>query len=136
MSLKRNTLFQCQDDQCPAVFEVVNPCEHDCDCDPACCDQPMKQLEAKTADASTEKHVPVIEPQDDGFLVKVGSVPHPMEDKHWIQWIELHCTSCGMMMRKFLNPGDEPQAFFPCPEPGNCEVFAREHCNVHGLWKA
>ncbi|MHC4394649.1 MAG: desulfoferrodoxin [Planctomycetota bacterium] len=95
-----------------------------------CCDQPMELLEEKTADAATEKHVPVIEKIDGGYSVKVGSVPHPMEEKHYIEWIEL--LADGKAYRQFLKPGDAPQAIF------NIEadtVAAREHCNVHGLWK-
>ena len=95
-----------------------------------CCGQPMELLDEKTADAATEKHVPVIEKIDGGYRVKVGSVPHPMEDKHYIEWIEL--LADGKAYRQFLEPGSEPEAIF------NIEaslVTAREHCNVHGLWK-
>jgi len=96
-----------------------------------CCDQPMVKLEEQTADFKTEKHVPVIEKQSDGFLVKVGSVPHPMEEKHYIEWIEL--IADGVSYRKYLNPGDQPQAFF-CIDAQ--EVSAREYCNVHKLWRS
>ena len=95
-----------------------------------CCGQPMELLDEKTADAATEKHVPVIEKIDGGYRVKVGSVPHPMEDKHYIEWIEL--LADGKAYRQFLEPGMAPETVF------NIEadpVSAREHCNVHGLWK-
>lgn len=95
-----------------------------------CCGQPMELLEEKTADAATEKHVPVIEKVDGGIKVKVGSVPHPMEDKHYIEWIEL--LADGKAYRQFLNPGDAPEAVFTIEADS---VSAREHCNVHGLWK-
>ena len=95
-----------------------------------CCGKPMENLAAKTADEGKEKHVPVIEKVDGGIKVKVGSVPHPMEEKHYIEWIEILAN--GKAYRQFLNPGDVPEAVF------NVEastVTAREHCNVHGLWE-
>lgn len=95
-----------------------------------CCGEPMILLEEQTADATTEKHVPVIEKVDGGFKVKVGSVPHPMEEKHYIEWIQLHAD--GAAYRAFLSPGDAPEAFFNVSAE---KVFAREFCNVHGLWK-
>jgi len=95
-----------------------------------CCGQPMENLAAKTADEGKEKHVPVIEKVDGGIKVKVGSVPHPMEEKHHIEWIELLAN--GKAYRQFLEPGMVPEAVFNV-EAGS--VNAREHCNVHGLWK-
>jgi len=95
-----------------------------------CCDKPMELLDEKTADATTEKHVPVIEKIDGGYKVKVGSVPHPMEEKHYIEWIEL--LADGKAYRQFLEPGDAPEATFRVEADS---VGAREHCNVHGLWK-
>jgi len=95
-----------------------------------CCGKPMELLDEKTADAATEKHVPVIEKIDGGYKVKVGSVAHPMEDKHYIEWIEL--LADGKAYRQFLEPGSEPKAIFNIEASS---VTAREHCNVHGLWK-
>jgi len=95
-----------------------------------CCGKPMELLDEKTADATTEKHVPVIEKIDGGYKVKVGSVPHPMEEKHYIEWIEL--LADGKAYRQFLEPGDAPEATFRVEADS---VGAREHCNVHGLWK-
>jgi superoxide reductase len=95
-----------------------------------CCGTTMKLLDEKTADAATEKHVPVIEKIDGGYRVKVGSVPHPMQDDHFIEWIEL--LTDGKAYRQFLEPGDEPEAIF---NVGGNSVGAREYCNVHGLWK-
>ena len=96
-----------------------------------CCNQPMTLLQENTVDAATEKHVPVIEKTDSGVLVKVGSVAHPMEDAHYIQWIQV--IADGKAYRKFLEPGDAPEAEF-CIDAE--EVTAREYCNLHGHWKA
>lgn len=96
-----------------------------------CCGQPMELLEEKTEDVGQEKHVPVIEKTEKGIKVKVGSVPHPMEEEHYIEWIEIIIN--GQVYRKFLNPGDQPEAEF---EIKTESVEAREYCNVHGLWKS
>ena len=90
----------------------------------------MTLLEEQTADATKEKHVPVIEKVEGGVKVKVGSVPHPMVDNHYIEWIEI--IADGKAYRQFLEPGDEPEATF-CVDAE--EITAREHCNLHGLWK-
>lgn len=96
-----------------------------------CCGQPMVLLAENTEDAATEKHVPVIEKVDGGIKVKVGDVAHPMEEKHYIEWIEV--IADGKAYRQFLNPGEAPEAVFNI-EADN--VAAREYCNVHGHWKA
>jgi len=96
-----------------------------------CCGQPMENLTAKTADEGKEKHVPVIQGVDGGIKVKIGSVPHPMEEKHYIEWIEI--VADGKTYRQFLNPGDAPEAEFAVEANS---VTAREHCNIHGLWEA
>ena len=95
-----------------------------------CCGQPMKNLLPKTADEGKEKHVPVIEKVDGGIKVKIGSIAHPMEEKHYIEWIEL--SADGKAYRKFLTPGDAPEAVFGIEAN---VVTAREHCSIHGLWK-
>ena len=95
-----------------------------------CCGEPMKNLVAKAADEGREKHVPVIEKTKTGFKVKVGSIAHPMEEKHYIEWIEI--LADGKAYREFLNPGDAPEAVFDVTAD---KVAAREYCNVHGLWK-
>ncbi len=95
-----------------------------------CCGQPMKLMAENSVDAAKEKHVPVIEKVDNGYRVAVGSVPHPMEEKHYIEWIEL--VVGDRAYRQFLNPGDAPEAFFCVDAEG---VTAREYCNLHGLWK-
>ena len=95
-----------------------------------CCEEPMELLDEKTADTGKEKHVPVIEEVEGGYKVKVGSVPHPMEEKHFIEWIELLADSKAY--RQSLKPGIAPEALFSIKAES---VSAREHCNVHGLWK-
>jgi superoxide reductase len=96
-----------------------------------CCGEPMQLMAEKTEDAATEKHVPYIERADGGVKVRVGqNQAHPMEAKHWIQWIELLVD--GKAYRQFLNPGDAPEAFFPVTGE---DLTAREFCNIHGLWK-
>ncbi len=96
-----------------------------------CCGENMVRLEENITDAATEKHVPVIERKDDGYLVKVGDIAHPMIEKHYIEWIEL--IADGIVYRQFMNPGQAPEAFFEITAEG---VIAREYCNLHGLWKA
>ncbi|MEN9979796.1 MAG: desulfoferrodoxin [candidate division WOR-3 bacterium] len=95
-----------------------------------CCGQPMKLLVENTTDASREKHVPVIEKTATGYLIKVGSMPHPMEEKHYIEWIELIADERAY--RQFLVPGQKPEAEFSVQAQN---VYAREYCNIHGLWK-
>jgi superoxide reductase len=97
---------------------------------PSCCDQPMKRFVENTVDAAKEKHVPAVEKIDGGYKVKVGTVAHPMEEKHYIQWIELKAD--GRVMRQFLKPGTPAEAVFITPATA---VTVREYCNLHGLWK-
>lgn len=97
-----------------------------------CCDQPMELLDEKTADTATEKHVPYIERTENGVKVRVGeNAAHPMEEKHFIQWIELLID--GKAYRQFLKPGGPPEATFAVTGQN---ITARELCNIHGLWKA
>ena len=96
-----------------------------------CCGQPMNLLVENTVDAAKEKHVPVIEKVEGGVKVKVGDVAHPMEEKHWIEWIEI--IADGKAYRQFLNPGEAPEAIFNVEAE---QIAAREYCNIHGLWKA
>lgn len=95
-----------------------------------CCNVDMELMEEKTADSSTEKHVPVVDKVEGGYKVLVGSVPHPMADAHYIEWIEL--VADGIVYRKYLNPGDVAEAIFAIDAEN---VSAREYCSVHGLWK-
>ncbi len=96
-----------------------------------CCGKPMVLHEENTVDAAKEKHVPVIEKIDGGYKVKVGSVAHPMEEKHFIEWIEL--IEGDFSQRVFLKPGQEPEASF-CTDASS--VTARAYCNLHGLWRS
>ena len=97
-----------------------------------CCGEEMKLLEEQTKDSSIEKHVPYIEKTNDGVIVKVGqNEDHPMIEKHYIEWIQI--TADGASYRKFLKPGDKPQAKFQIKAD---KINAREYCNVHGLWKS
>lgn len=96
-----------------------------------CCGQPMELVEEKTQDEGNEKHVPVIEKTETGIKVKVGSVQHPMEEKHYIEWIEVIAGT--KVCRKFLKPGDAPEAEFEIKAD---DIVAREYCNIHGLWRS
>ena len=95
-----------------------------------CCGQPMVLRSENAVDAAREKHVPVVEKTAGGVRVKVGSVAHPMEEKHYIEWIEI--IADGKAYRQFLKPGDSPEAMFNIEAE---DVTAREYCNLHGLWK-
>ncbi|MDR2367449.1 MAG: desulfoferrodoxin [Deltaproteobacteria bacterium] len=97
----------------------------------SCCAAPMKEFIANTTDAAKEKHVPVITKVPGGYKVAVGSVAHPMEEKHYIQWIELEVN--GIRQFKRLAPGQAPEVTFQADEG---PAVAREYCNLHGLWKA
>ncbi len=112
---------------CGNIVEVL----HAGDGELVCCGQPMTLMKENTVDASKEKHVPIIEQTATGIKVKVGSVPHPMEEKHYIEWIQV--IADGTAYRKFLRPGDKPEAEFPVKTK---KIEAREYCNLHGLWKS
>ena len=94
-----------------------------------CCGQDMTLFTENTTDAAQEKHVPVVEKVAGGFKVTVGSVAHPMEESHYIEWIEV--IAGDRLCRQYLNPGDAPEAFFATDADS---VKAREYCNMHGLW--
>ncbi len=122
---KRLEIYSC--DICGNIVEVLTGGPGEL----VCCEEPMELLDAKSVDEGKEKHVPVVEKTSGGLEVKVGSVPHPMLEKHYIEWIEL--IHNGKAYRQFLEPGQEPSALFVVDaEPD--EVSAREHCNIHGLW--
>ena len=118
-------VYKCE--LCGNIVEVL----HGGAGDLVCCGEKMILFSENTVDAAKEKHVPVIEKTATGYKVKVGDVPHPMTDKHWIEWIEL--IADGKVYRQFLEPGQEPVAEF-CIQAES--VVAREYCNLHGLWKA
>jgi superoxide reductase len=118
-------IYKCE--LCGNIVEVLHAGKGEL----VCCGEAMKLYKENTVDAAKEKHVPVVEKTADGFKVKVGSVAHPMEEKHYIEWIEI--IADGKAYRQFLNPGDAPEAVFKI---GAAQVTAREYCNLHGLWKA
>ncbi|MBU8910896.1 MAG: desulfoferrodoxin [Desulfobacterales bacterium] len=98
-----------------------------------CCGQPMDRLVENTVDAALEKHVPVIEKIDGGYLVKIGSVAHPMGTDHWIEWIELTSEDDTFVQRQMLTPTSSPEAKF---KTDAAKVVARAYCNLHGLWQS
>jgi superoxide reductase len=121
----RLEIFKCE--VCGNIVEVIHAAAGEL----SCCKTPMKLLAEGVTDAAREKHVPVLAKTADGYKVTVGSVAHPMEEKHWIQWVEL--VADGIAYRKFLKPGDAPEAEF---RVSGSNVYAREYCNLHGHWKA
>ncbi len=125
MATERLQVYKCE--VCGNMVEVIHAGAGTL----VCCGQDMRLLKEGETDAATEKHVPVIEKADGGYKVKVGDVAHPMEEKHYIEWIEL--TADGKAYRQFLKPGVAPEAFFGVEAD---TVGAREYCNLHGLWKA
>ncbi len=120
---KKLQIYKC--DICGNIIEVL----HEGVGELVCCGQPMNLFEEKTQEEGKEKHLPVLEKTDKGITVKVGSVTHPMEEKHYIEWIE--AIANGKVYRQFLEPGDAPEAMFDI-EADNVKV--REYCSIHGLW--
>ena len=121
---ERLEVYKCE--VCGKIVEVLHGGKGEL----VCCNQPMKLLKENTVDAAKEKHVPIVEKTPEGFKVKVGDVAHPMEEKHYIEWIELIVGDKAY--RQFLNPGDAPEAVFNVQAD---QATAREFCNLHGLWK-
>ncbi len=121
---KKLQVYKC--DICGNIVEVL----HEGKGELVCCGQPMKLLKEQTEEQGKEKHMPVVERIEKGIRVKVGSVPHPMEEKHYIEWIEV--ISSDRIMSRFLKPGDTPEAKFEIDE---AIVEVREYCTIHGLWK-
>jgi superoxide reductase len=118
-------VYKCE--HCGNIVEIV----HGGGAPLVCCGEEMKQLTENTVDAAKEKHVPVIEIGDGFVKVTVGSVLHPMEEKHYIEWIEV--IADGKVYRQALQPGDVPTATFNITAT---TLTARELCNLHGLWSA
>lgn len=124
--MNKNDLLKCK--ECGMIMEVVSLGK---ECGAA--KPEVEVLEAKTQDAATEKHIPYVEERENGYLVKVGKeAKHPMLEAHYIEFIELIIDG-DKLYRKYLNPGDEPEAFFEIAK--GKDVVAREYCNIHGLWK-
>ncbi|VAW41916.1 Superoxide reductase [hydrothermal vent metagenome] len=122
---RKNQIYKCP--LCGNIVELLHAGAGEL----VCCGQPMDLVSENTVDAAREKHVPVIEKTADGYKVSVGSVPHPMEEKHWIEWIEL--LAGNRTYRQELSPGEAPAAVF-CVD--DAAVTARSYCNLHELWKS
>ena len=123
---KQNQIYKCN--LCGNIVDVL----HEAGGELACCGQPMVLQAENTQDAATEKHVPVVEKTENGIKIKVGEVTHPMDEDHYIEWIEV-TKGDGKIMRKNLKPGDAPELEI------HCQVSieqVRAYCNLHGLWKA
>jgi superoxide reductase len=120
-----NQIYQCP--ICGNIVEVLHTGVGEL----VCCGQPMKLLVGKNQDEGLEKHLPVVENIGDQIVVKIGSIPHPMEEKHYIEWIELIVDS--RIYRQFLKPGDEPKAIFKIKAD---KIQTRAFCNIHGLWQS
>jgi superoxide reductase len=118
-------IYKCQ--VCENIVEVL----HEGIGELVCCNKPMMLFEEKMQEEGNEKHKPIIEEDGEGVVIKVSDVPHPMEEKHFIEWIEIS-TDKGES-KKFLKPGDKPEISFPVKR-GKGEIQARAYCNVHGLW--
>jgi superoxide reductase len=125
MMTEINQVYRCE--VCGNIVEVLHAGVDSL----SCCGQPMLLMEEKTSDPEKgEKHVPVVEKTNSGILVNVGKIAHPMETAHYIEWIEV--LSGGKSYKKFLNPGEKPQAEFMIKDKG---IIVRAYCNMHGLWK-
>ncbi|MFH1398851.1 MAG: desulfoferrodoxin [Candidatus Woesearchaeota archaeon] len=122
---QKNQVYKCN--ICGNIVEVL----HEGAGQLVCCGQPMQLLPEKTKDQGLEKHVPIIEKAANGFKVRIGSIPHPMEQAHYIEFVEI--VADGVIYRASLKPGDTPETEF-CVKAKN--VWAREYCNLHGLWKS
>lgn len=98
-----------------------------------CCGEKMKKLTPSTTEAGEEKHLPIIERENGGVKVKIGEIPHPMSDEHYIQFIEAISDDLKYLKRKYLNPNEEAVLKFKC----GCseKIISREYCNIHGLWQ-
>lgn len=124
---KRFEIYKCE--VCGNIVEVLHAGAGTL----VCCGKDMTRMEEKTADKTTEKHVPVVEETAAGTAVKVGSVPHPMVEAHYIEWIQLISPDGAHSPRHFLKPGQPAATVFKMKVSG---AVAREYCNIHGLWKS
>lgn len=124
MHTEKNQIYKCN--TCGTIMHVLHVGNI-----PVCCGKVMNHLEANTQDASQEKHVPVIEKTNEGYTVTIGSVEHPMEDAHFIEFIQL--MSGDSVHTVFLHPGEKPKATFTITTTAPITAF--EYCNLHGLWK-
>ena len=126
---KKLDLYKCN--VCGNLVEVVLEGEGEL----VCCSQPMEHVKPHSPNEEMlgEKHVPVISVTENETEIRVGSIPHPMEDKHYIQFIEAYSPDKNYVKRKYLYPNEKPLLKFKC----HCaKVVARELCNIHGLWES
>lgn len=123
-----NKIYKCN--SCGNIIELI----HEGEGQLVCCGKPMELLKEKTLDVGKEKHVPVIEISQKVIKIKVGSIPHPMEENHYIEWIELISDE---VYRKKLNPNEKPEADFNInADKIHGKIYARAYCNIHGLWSS
>lgn len=128
MACQHSEIYQCsKEGTCNCLMETLRSCTDDCEM--TCCGAPIVKAQPKTADQGKEKHVPVIEKINGGVKVKIGSIPHPMDPDHYIEFIELRASD--EIHRKYLKPGMPPEAVFLVSA---ANVQAIEFCNKHGLW--
>lgn len=121
---QNNEVYKCE--ICGNLIGVI----HGAGGDLVCCGQKMVLLKANSTDASEEKHVPIITQDGKNVKVTVGSAPHPMEEKHYIEVIGI--LTNNKLYRAYLKPGGKPEATFEIDDNIEC---ARAYCNIHGLWK-
>ena len=121
-----NEIYKCE--VCGNIIEVVHAGVGGL----ICCGKPMKLQKENTVEAAVEKHIPVVEKKGDGILIKIGAVPHPMTEEHYIEWIEV-ISKNGKVKKKYLKPGDVPEWDICCVSDDDT---IRAYCNLHGLWKA
>jgi superoxide reductase len=122
---KINQIYKCP--ICGNIVEILHTGKGEL----VCCGQPMELLIAKSEDIGHEKHVPIISQTETEIVVTVGSIPHPMEENHYLEWIEL--IADNKIYKEFLKPGDKPQASFKIKAN---KLRARVYCNIHGLWQS
>ena len=122
--MKNSKFYVCP--HCGNIVEMVN----DSGVNPVCCGKPMNELVPNTVEASGEKHKPDVSLGEGVVNVSVGSIDHPMEEVHWIEWVQLN-TDKGSQ-RKFLKPGEAPNVKFLLGDEKPLSVYA--YCNLHGLW--
>jgi superoxide reductase len=123
--IKPFEIYQCA--SCGKMLEILRAGKGEM----SCCGRPMKLVVENATEAAREKHAPIVERLPSGFIVKVGSIPHPMDVEHYIEWIELIAEDVAY--RRFLTPGQMPRAAFTIE---GARVTARHYCNLHGLWKS
>ncbi|HEY0196567.1 MAG TPA: desulfoferrodoxin [Methanobacterium sp.] len=99
-----------------------------------CCRNTMELLKEREEGMGPEKHIPVLEETDQGVKIKVGSISHPMEENHCIEWVEV--IADDKIYRKVLKPGDAPEAEFNLKLDDISQIQLREYCSIHGLWKS